>query len=531
MYQARAILWAQWKTLLNFNPASRRKGFWFPALIGLIWYGIWAFGAAGAAFFIAENPVSVLQRFLPGVLLLVLLYWQIIPILMVSSGMSLDIKRLLVYPIPHGQLFTIEVLLRVTNSVEMVIILCGVAVGIVRNPQIRWWGVLALAPFVVFNLALAAGLRDLLTRLFARKRIREAVVFLFVLIMALPQLLVSHGVPGPARQVFAISSKTWYPWAAAAKFATGEAGATVVLSLLGWAAIAWIFGRRQFEAGLRFDEAAVRASDERPGFAGSIAERFFRFAGTTFPDPLGGLVEKELRSLTRSARFRLTFLMGFSFGLLVWFPLAFRGDESGFVARNFLTVVSVYALMLLGEACFWNVFGFDRNAVQMYFVMPQNFSAVLLAKNIVAVFFVLMEITILALVCRLLRRPVTMDQVAEAFSVIVVFTVFLLAIGNMLSTKNPRPADPAQSWRNSSTGRVQALLLVIYPVAFGPIVLAYMARYAFDTQAAFYGVLAVDAMVAAIVYSVAMESAVNTAEHNREYMIAALSRREGPVAS
>ena len=43
--------------------------------------------------------------------------------------------------------------------------------------------------------------------------------------------------------------------------------------------------------------------------------------------------------------------MGFSFGLLIWLPLAFRGgqESDGFFAQNYLTIVSAYALMLLGE--------------------------------------------------------------------------------------------------------------------------------------------------------------------------------------
>ena len=33
------------------------------------------------------------------------------------------------------------------------------------------------------------------------------------------------------------------------------------------------------------------------------------------------MVEKELRTFARSARFRTVFIMGFSFGLLVWLPV------------------------------------------------------------------------------------------------------------------------------------------------------------------------------------------------------------------
>jgi hypothetical protein len=42
MNQARAILWAQWRTLRNFSP---RSGVAWGALIGAGWYGFWLLGA------------------------------------------------------------------------------------------------------------------------------------------------------------------------------------------------------------------------------------------------------------------------------------------------------------------------------------------------------------------------------------------------------------------------------------------------------------------------------------------------------
>jgi ABC-2 type transport system permease protein len=91
--------------------------------------------------------------------------------------------------------------------------------------------------------------------------------------------------------------------------------------------------------------------------------------------------------------------------------------------------------------------------------------------------------------------------------------------------------DPANSIRTGAAGRLQALLFAIYPVTFVPILLAYLARYAFDSQAALYGILGLDAMVGLIVYWLALNSAVRTADLTRESMIAALSTGDGPISS
>jgi ABC-2 type transport system permease protein len=134
-----------------------------------------------------------------------------------------------------------------------------------------------------------------------------------------------------------------------------------------------------------------------------------------------------------------------------------------------------------------------------------------------------------AFFCFLLRMPVSASDVAETFCVTAVLTLFLLATGNLLSIRFPRPVDPSQSWRTGSMGRVQGYLLFIYPVTAIPVLLAYGARYAFESNAAFFAVLAIDAAVGLIAYYIAMESASSMALESRESMIQALSNMEGPV--
>jgi ABC-2 type transport system permease protein len=224
--------------------------------------------------------------------------------------------------------------------------------------------------------------------------------------------------------------------------------------------------------------------------------------------------------------------MGFSFGLLVWLPLAFRRgfSEDSVMANNYLTFVTVYALMLLGEVTFWNTFGFDRSAAQIYWIAPVRLPVVLIAKNIASATFILLEVTVVAVVCMALRLPVTVGRLTEAYAVTLVLALYLMAIGNLGSIYYPRPVNPAQSWRSGAAGRFQALLLLIYPVVSLPIALAYLAEYAFDSRVAFYAVLAFGAMLGVIVYWVAMDSAVSAAMQRKEQLVGALSQGEGPIS-
>jgi ABC-2 type transport system permease protein len=196
---------------------------------------------------------------------------------------------------------------------------------------------------------------------------------------------------------------------------------------------------------------------------------------------------------------------------------------------NYLTLVSAYALLLIGEVCFWNSLGMDRGAAANYFVTPVSITTVLVARNLAAAFFIFLEVALIAVVCFLLRMPVTAATVLETYAVIAVLSVFLFAIGNLISVRYPRPVDPAQSWRSTSGGKRQVLLLFVYPVVGSPVLLAYGARYAFEQEAAFYGVLLADLILGAITWAISLESAAAFAQNHGEQIVHALSMSEGPT--
>jgi ABC-2 type transport system permease protein len=532
MNQARAILWAQWRTVRNFYP---RGGMAWGALIGAGWYGFWVLVAISTGRLAADpKNLDLMKSVLTGGLLLMFLYWQVVPLLMAATGASLELRKLQVYPIPASQLFSIEVMLRVTSAVEMLLILAGLAAGVLLNPTMPKWTALALAPYVLFNLFLAVGMRDLVARILAHKRIREAAFFLLVICAGLPQLLMLRSPVGGKglRRLFGDAWIGW-PWAATSNMVQGRATVRSFAIMLGWALAAGIFGYWQFKTSLSFDAQAASAGGRRSARRDGLVDKFFRLPALVFRDPLAAMIEKEIRFLVRSPRFRLVFLMGFTFGLVIWLPLALskNGPSNSMLGTNYLTIVSVYSLLLLSEVCFWNSFGFDRSAAQFYFLAPVPFSRVLIGKNLSAVFFILLEISAVTIVCACLGMPLNPVRLAEAYAVAAVLTLFLLGAGNLLSIHQARAANPATSFRSGAAGRVQALLFVIYPVASIPAGLAYLARWATGSEVAFFAVLTFDAAVAMIVYRIALQSAVEAAERLKESMITALSASDGPIAN
>ena len=514
-----------------------RRGRVLGIITGLFWYGVWV--VAGCAAFLAISRASVdqLRTWLPWGAFGVCLYWQAMPILSASMGSALDMRKLMVYPAPHAKLFQVELLLRLTTGIEMLMVLVGSVAGLFHRAAATGWLALpAVLLYIAFNLLLSSGTRSLLERLLARRKYREILVFLIFMLWMLPRLLFAtgHRPTLTGSWTHLMESAAW-PWTAAAWSALGRSELAGVLSLIGWTLLAGWFGRTQFERNLRFDAVAAQATPQTAGIsaAQSAAEVFYRFPARFLRDPLAAIVEKELRSLARTPRYRMVFVMGFSFGLMVWLPMILgnRADRNPTLSRHFLTVVCVYALTLLGQVSFWNCFGFDRSATLIYFAAPQPLTKTFVGKNVAAVVFIYLEVLILGGVTSLFGVNPGAAQMLETLVVVGVCALYMLALGNISSLQYPRSLNPERVSQGGSASRFQALIMLLYPLSLLPVLLAYMARYGFKSEIAFYLVLGFAAVVGGALYWIAIESAVATAMKHRERIVRDLSNSDGPIAT
>lgn len=524
--QSRAILAVQWQMLLNFYRRHGQVGFIFSMIVSLIWYSGFIALALFLAEYLAQSDLKEISqpRMATG-FFFAFLYWQGMPLAMASMGGMLDIRKLKAFPVASGDLFRLELLLRTLLFAEMPIVMLGCMIGLLRNPSLPKWCALVPLLFAIFNISLGAGIKDLVLRLMGRKGIREFFVLAVVLIVALPSLLARRGMPKELEHLVDFIPLNFLPWVAAGQAALATRGGAPWAVLLVFVISAWFFGRWQFDRSLNFDSDAARSGENRE--TRSKFEFFFTWPNRIFPDPLAALIEKEIRFLSRVSRFRTVFLMGFSFGLIIWLPMVTRGS-TGWMSQNFLVAVSGYSLLLLSGVCFYNCFGFDRSAAQSYFVLPVQHSVVLLAKNITTIFFVIAEITLVVLACILFQMPVTAPKVLEAICVCIVMTLFLLGLGNITSTQSPRSMNPNDSWKNGSAKAGWAALFV-YPLIMLPVGLAYLARWAFRSDAAFFIAIGCGVFLAASFYWVSLSTAAETMEKKREEMLTLLSQTDAPV--
>jgi len=502
------------------RPSAGRVVAVIATILSALWYTACAASAIAAGVWLAQpGSRPEFAELLPWAFGAAFVLWQFGPLLVAMAGASLDLKRLLVYPVPSSQLLLIELMLRTVTVAELAFAsLCAMA-GLAFNPSVPWYAPLALVSFVAMNLMLNTGLRYALMGLLAKGQRREWVLLLLVCLALTPRLLAAGGVPEWLTNI----PPHWTPWWGASAMASGLGSAAAWTSLLGWTAAACAFGRWQFLRHLRRDSGGgtpARTQVRR-------AERFFNLS-RLFPDPMGAMVEKELRSLTRTPRFRVVFAMGFTFGILIWLPTAVRGSNE--FGDNYLTFVACYALLLLGEVLFWNAFGFDRTAAQIYYLAPVPLKTVLVAKNTAAAVFIGIEVAAVAIACWAARFPVTAGKLAEAYAVCAVLGLFLMGAGNLGSIYHPRPMSPRDPWR-SRGGKFALMMVALYPLLAAPVGLAYLARWAFASNVAFALVLLFAAGLGVLFYRIALESAIRGLERRREPILAALSVATGPAGA
>jgi hypothetical protein len=540
--QVGAILLIQWFSLRNsMRRRSEKLGLLLSALVAFFWYGMWTAGAVGLFAFAVLATDERLARILPALLFLVFLYWQLSPLLTASMGVSIDIRKMALFPIGVDTLFVVECLLRLMNGFEMVLLLTGLSAGVAARASLsRLWVIApALLLFVAFNVLFSAGLRQLLERMLQRRGLREAFLLLVVLASVTPQFIIWSGsanrVGRRVSQVFAFLPHSWLPTASLGDAYLGRIQAEDWLVLGGWCVLAGAFALIQFRRSFRFDVAAARTellvTTRREG--GNLADRLYHLPTLLLPDPLGALVAKELRYLLRSARFRFLFLMGCSFGVVVWLPFALRrgGAVGGPLQSSFLALISLYALLLLGQVTYLNSFGFDRSAARYFFWMPASPAQILAAKNLVATLFVALQVLVLGSVCALVGIAIGVGQVLEALAVAVTGALYMAAAGNLTSVLFAAGISPERISRAGGGRGVQGLIVILYPVLISPLLAAYFARYYWQTLRGFWLLLAIAAFGAAAIYTATLPLAARLATARRERLLEDLSRGEGPLVS
>ena len=526
------ISWAQWRVTRNHLPRTS-AGSLLGVAMAVIWYGGFTVLAAFIATSLPDAPLAAVRQWLGIALFGVFFFWQIVPLVTLSGGWSLDLKRLQVYPLSTNALLGAEVVLRITAAIEMLLVLIGATIGLAFNPAVPRIAPLALLLFIPFNLLVSLTIRDLLSTAFQKKSYtREIFAVVLIFTAIIPQLFARYYLPRHnGLWIVRILDASITPWHGIAALATGNHAAVAAAVVIAWLAIALGVARWQFVRALKTEETLSSPARIRESKTESFLSNVRTSIVSVFADPTGALIEKELRSLVRMPRFRVVFTLASVFSVLIFLPMQMRPRAAGDIfSQHSIQIMSLYGMLILSDALLWNMFGFDRSATQLYFVTPVKFVTVIHAKNIVAVLFIALQTFACILIALLFRIKVTPMLLVTGLCGAAVAALVFLCIGNISSVVNARVADAKATLRKQSSGVMQLWMLGCAACAIALLGAAYFAGWAANSEWATVAIQILEIGIGLIVYRLSVEFAVERVSRNRERFLSALDKSSSPVS-
>ncbi|MDA1314450.1 MAG: hypothetical protein O2968_14010 [Acidobacteria bacterium] len=533
-----ALLQVQYRTFRHSLGSSKTDGGTrASATLAFFWYLLWA--AAALALAVLPNAIGTedVERALPGLFLFIMGYWQLTPLLTLSLGVSIDMRRTVIYPIALPTLFTVECLLRLASGAEMVIVLVGLWVGFATAGSMNQVSLAAgFGLFILLNVFLSAAIRNFVERMFQKRRLREIVVVTLICFLMLPQALIwSQTLRGYARTIWVVARGfpiQALPSGIAADVSLGQGVWIEWMGLLSMVGLAAGFAYQQFRiaiSGFRHpQQSAARPTN-------ALGARLLRGLTAWAGDPIAALVEKEVRSLWRSPRFRLPFFMGFTFGVFAWLPiLGFWKDSTsaGWATDHVVVVISLYSFLLLGPVMFLNRFGFERKAAEAYFFLPISMRLLLLAKNFASGLYAMLEVALIGLVSGWFGMTSSPLAVIEAFVIGATALLYLFTVGNYISVRFPAPSNPDRISRGSGGhGMRAAVQFVLFPLSLAPVA-GVLAIGALGGSPLAYGAGLVGAIGGGVLlYAAGLSSSAKYLLLFRERFLNSLAHSEGLVVT
>jgi hypothetical protein len=380
------------------------------------------------------------------------------PLMIATSSAAFDFRNLLRFPLR----FSVFLLLSLTYglfdpaALASLLWLVCIATGLLlARPDLLAGVLLILAGFALVNLLLSRTVFSWLERLLTRRRTREALLAIFVLLLLLVQLSAALGNRWEERLkpylAAALPVVQLLPpglaGRALAGIARGQASeiATPTTLLLGYALACGLLLERRLRAQYRGEDLgesqAPRAVSTAPSAPPTTSHP--SLASSFLPGPVAAVFEKECRYLFRNSVVLLNSFLPVI--LVAFFGLAWHGQRTpvGFFARwpelAFPAAVA-YMFLIVGQFAL-NIFAYDARGIQVLLVAPVRFRDVLLGKNLVLGLLLVAETLLIWLSVSLLSHPPGAMTVVATFSGLLVAALVHFIVGNWLSLKFPRRFD------------------------------------------------------------------------------------------
>src|SRR5258708_14902014 len=458
--QIRLVAGLRWRILRN----SLRKKNTRLDLIGLIFAGIFSgVLVCGSCFAFYVGAYTVLSEGRAEWMALlfwgIFLVWQSAPVFVAGFGSNFEFRTLLRLPLTVRAFYIIGLAYGFADfsALASVCWLLSMAAGAtVAKPGVLPAMLLIVAMFALLNVTLVRLIGSWLERLLARRRTRELFLGLFVLSMIslnfLNPLIQRYGASVRPAFLRLLPYFAWGPPSLAGQALAAItqlqpasfllSSAILVLYLVLFSALLW----RRFAAQYRGEELTETAAPARAASRPIAGKDDSPDRLSLLSPPVAAIVRKEFRYLTRNGFAYLTLLMPplvilvFSMNSAGWHLT--RGGR-GVSAEIFFPGMMAYLILIL-MAPAYNSFAYEGRGIQTYFTAPLRFRDVLLAKNLMLVSVLSVEIA-LSLAMLPWRAGLPSAHMLVATCAAIIFRIVgQLTVANWSSITFPRKMEFGQ---------------------------------------------------------------------------------------
>jgi ABC-2 type transport system permease protein len=409
----------------------------------------------------------------------------------------------------------------------------GILGGVtLARPALFGWTAFVLAVYALFNVLLARTVLAWVDRWLAKRRTREVVSAIFLLLMLSLQLL-NPALHEGRRRRDAADLPAWakpalvvVPWlppgvAAGSVYQDAEQKRPEAMEWLGVLGLYILASSALLGVRLRAEFRGEKLSEAPAARKRNESDSKWLIDGS---GPIAAVMEKELRTIPRSMP--LLFAMGAPLLTVLVLSTVFRNGAMG--GRPFQLAFPLcvcYALLGFTQMIFNNL-GAEGTGIQMLFLSPTPIRTVLLAKNLLhGLLFALVAFLAAVLAAFRLGEP-DLPLMATTAAWVLFALPMNLAAGNVLSLVMPYRVNLGRisRQRGSQASALVSMLIQAFVIGFGLGILELCAYFNKRWLAA--PCLLVMAGIALVAWLRVLRNADSLANRNRDNLIGTLARAE-----
>src|SRR5579863_8630342 len=488
--QCAALVTMRWRMVAN-NVRSVQGAFEFGARsVALILYSVMGLGLG---FGLGAGAYSIMSgghpQYISALFWAVFLVWQALPIALASFQEQFDLAGLLRFPVNFGSFYVLNLVFGLVDVPTILGSICcvGILAGVtLAQPALFGWTAFVLAVFALFNIVLARTVLAWVDRWLAKRRTREIVSAIFLLLMLSMQLLNPALRSGTHFQrpnneaakanhqkiireinvwgatVHAL--EVWLPPGVAGRIvelkATQESPAA--LEPMGTLGLYILVCGTLLGLRLRAEYRGEQLSEAPAAQKRNAKESRWLIDGS---GPVAAVLEKELRTVPRSMP--LLFAIGAPLMTVLVISTVFRNSAVG--GRPFqwaFPLCVCYALLGFTQMIFNNL-GAEGTGIQMLFLSPTPIRKVLLAKNLFhgALFLTVAFLAGVLATLRLGQPTWTLLATTAAWVLFALPTN--LAAGNLLSLTMPYRVNLGRISRQRGSQASALVSMLIQAIVMG----------------------------------------------------------------